>query len=106
MHITHLLPDLFLNKSDFEVARFIEKNTANGNHKVHLYKNGHVFYRTSGRNTIHWLCKSAFNNRNGPKCTAKATTKGIKVLAWNGHHNHGVIEPSKKKQYIQDIGGV
>ena len=95
MHIFRLLPDLFLNKSDFEVARFIEKNPTNGKRKMHLYKEGHVFYRTSGRNTIHWLCKEYYNRNEGTKCTAKATTKGNKVLTWSGHHNHDVVEPSK-----------
>ena len=96
MHVSHLLPDLSLNTDDFEEAIFVEKNTANGKHRMHLYKEGHVFYRTNYqiKNNCYWLCKEYYN-RNGSKCTAKATTKGNKVLTWSGHHNHDVVEPSK-----------
>ena len=83
---------------------FIEKKTVNGKRKTYLYKEGHLFYCVNGRKTTknnYWLCKEYYN-RNGSKCTAKATTKENKVLTWSGDHNHDVIEPSNKKQYIQD----
>ena len=98
MHISHLLPDLSLNTDDFEVAQFVEKNTASGKSKMYLYKEGHVFYLMNGRKAekSYWLCKEYYT-RNGGKCTAKATTKGNHVLAWSGHHNHDVIDVTEKQ---------
>ena len=93
----HLLPELSLN--GFEVAQFVEKSTASGKTKLHLYKDGHVFYLMNGKKAkrSYWLCKEYWN-RNGGKCTAKATTQENHIIRLSGHHNHDVIELLADKQ--------
>ena len=89
-----LFLDISPNTNEYEVAKFIEKKTLNSI-KKYLYKEGHVYYGRKCRNKSFWECKEYYN-RDGKKCLAKATTKGNRVLAWRGKHNHDVIEPSNK----------
>ena len=87
--------DLFadpLNPDDLEVARYVESRHGNMNL---VDRAGHVFqmnHRNRTGKKIYWTCEYKRQNKRfqEDKCTARATTVGIHVLAWTGEHNHEV----------------
>ena len=94
MHISHLLPDLSFNMDDLELARFVHGKYG----KIALLdKEGHVF-RLNRRNGTkgYWTCREYYQGKQCNRCEAKAITRGLNVLIWNGEHNHNVVEPSNK----------